>query len=713
MSGVREMVKLEGCSLQPLGSYLKALGIFRIIAEQVDPEAELFFNGNRFCIRSLLNDENLLSFLEEKYQPTPIMAPWNGGSGFYPKDNLTAINWIRESKGDRLANYREGLQIATQLMASWSDKPKKDDKEMLLQACRASLPDKTVEWLDAAFVLGTESPRYPPLLGTGGNDGRLEFTNNFMQRLTDIMHDDGRPTVPSIDWLRSSLMGDIRPGLLKGQPIGQFDPAGAGGANISSGFEGDSLVNPWDYILMIEGSLFFASGVVKRGEINLRGELSFPFSVRSSGVGYGSASRSDESSARAEIWLPIWSTPSQYPELRALFSEGRSNVERRRSADGVDFARAVATLGVDRGIDSFQRYGFLERNGRAFFAVPLGRHHVRRNPQADLLSGIDDWLSSFRSKASGDQTPASIKRALNGLDRMLLRLCSEESPRTVQSMLIALGACERAMCKSIKWAKDQHLRPVPALPPEWFDKGDDGSAEFRIAAAIALISADLSKTPTFTKQPMRATVEPVDVVRRSSVTRVNWADEGRLLDIGGGPIDLLNGLMKARIKEHLKAGAEGYVDSSPIKASLTDLTAFLDGSLDEGRIIDLFWGCVLLDPFDGYKMTIDRPPLGDYPGAAYSLLKLCHVRPARQSKEFGKDRVPLVPEIHHRASCGNMMASTRMASRRLRGSGLAPKIDEFALSPKQSARVAASLLIPLDEHGVRIISDKILLEMKE
>jgi hypothetical protein len=72
-----------------------------------------------------------------------------------------------------------------------------------------------------------------------------------------------------------------------------------------------------------------------------------------------------------------------------------------------------------------------------------------------------------------------------------------------------------------------------------------------------------------------------------------------------------------------------------------------------------------------------------------------------------------VPEIHHRASCGNMMASTRMASRRLRGSGLAPKIDEFALSPKQSARVAASLLIPLDEHGVRIISDKILLEMKE
>ena len=29
-------------------------------------------------------------------------------------------------------------------------------------------------------------PKYPSLLGTGGNDGNLDFTNNAMQRLGEL-----------------------------------------------------------------------------------------------------------------------------------------------------------------------------------------------------------------------------------------------------------------------------------------------------------------------------------------------------------------------------------------------------------------------------------------------------------------------------------------------------------------------------------------------
>ncbi|MFX9938975.1 hypothetical protein ABTP77_21710, partial [Acinetobacter baumannii] len=72
-----------------------------------------------------------------------------------------------------------------------------------------------------------------------------------------------------------------------------------------------------------------------------------------------------------EIWLPLWSSPCSLAELSALFSEGRATLKRRVAKDGLDFARAVARLGVDRGITQFQRYSFLMRNGQSFFATPI------------------------------------------------------------------------------------------------------------------------------------------------------------------------------------------------------------------------------------------------------------------------------------------------------------------------------------------------------
>ena len=150
----------------------------------------------------------------------------------------------------------------------------KAEKEDFLQECRSKLPDDTLDWLDAAFVLYRDA-QISSAIRDRRNDGRLEFTNNFMQRLMDVFDSDGRPSPTSHSWLRSSLFGDLAPGHLRGQPIGQFNPSGAGGPNSSSDFEGESLVNPWDYLLMIEGSLLFACGIVKKGESNLNGELSY------------------------------------------------------------------------------------------------------------------------------------------------------------------------------------------------------------------------------------------------------------------------------------------------------------------------------------------------------------------------------------------------------------------------------------------------------
>ena len=52
---------------------------------------------------------------------------------------------------------------------------------------RNRCPDELLPWIDAAIVLAGDDTFFPPMLGTGGNDGRLEFSTNFHQRLLDVI----------------------------------------------------------------------------------------------------------------------------------------------------------------------------------------------------------------------------------------------------------------------------------------------------------------------------------------------------------------------------------------------------------------------------------------------------------------------------------------------------------------------------------------------
>jgi hypothetical protein len=74
---------LTGCAPVPLGSYLKALGIFRLLAEQADHTARGFWRDERFVIQTFLGETELTAFFVDNYQPSPIISPWNRGSGFY------------------------------------------------------------------------------------------------------------------------------------------------------------------------------------------------------------------------------------------------------------------------------------------------------------------------------------------------------------------------------------------------------------------------------------------------------------------------------------------------------------------------------------------------------------------------------------------------------------------------------------------------------
>jgi hypothetical protein len=55
-----ELLTLAGCTPEPLMSYLKALGVFRLVAEQADSVARGMWKGDRFVLESSRQAADLL-----------------------------------------------------------------------------------------------------------------------------------------------------------------------------------------------------------------------------------------------------------------------------------------------------------------------------------------------------------------------------------------------------------------------------------------------------------------------------------------------------------------------------------------------------------------------------------------------------------------------------------------------------------------------------
>ncbi len=699
--------RLAGCTPTPLAHYLKGLAVARILSEQTDPHVRCRWHDEFFEVETSLNRQELIDFFLNTYAPTPILAPWNGGSGFNLKKDSEEHTKLMDTSASRFESIGRTIEGMFELMRSmgFEEKVPKDHKEVFLQGCRARLPDEALPWLDAAYVLTGDGATYPPLLGTGGNDGRLDFSRNFVQRLCDLFAvEDGSPRYMARTWLEVALFDANRSDMAAKAAIGQFFPYATGGANGESGFESDTLSNPWDFIFMLEGATLFAAASVKQLESTRSSRASAPFCVRHVGIGHSSSSHLDEESARAEVWLPLWGAWTHVAQLRQLMSEGRLQLGRRAARDGVDAARAISTLGVARGIDGFQRFAFHERNGRAFLATPLNRIEVKRQPQVELLQEVDGWLRTLRRSARDERTPASVKRALNQLDEAIFSLCQSESTRRFQSMFIALGQCERALVRSRTWCINEdgprNARPVPPLSPRWLKQADDGTAEFRLAASLAtsyLAHGGQSAS-------MRSYVEPVIAHEEEhGRARAYWASEVArdVVWHQGDPLDAMCLVMRRQLIHAQQVGASSWRGRSRIPATLKDVAAFVDGGIDERRMARLFEALILLNPrHENLQQPWEpRDAHEVHPGALYALLKLCFA-----GRKIGYPRrveIPLQPEIYRHASSADGLRATRLAVRRLRGSGLRPALDCIAVKGASVRRAAAVLLFPIDRSAVR------------
>ena len=757
-----------GCRPKPLSSYLKAIAILRILSEQKDAQAKGSWDGEVFVLLTDLDGDALDAFFCDEYEPTPIIAPWNGGSGFYLGDSTEGIDAIVGSKLKRFEMYRE---IICQVR-EWKEMPrfetvedlkrtlrgaieegrpgkKRDEIEILLKEilarvpeprvlgktdpdsiqlariegfsredpeyqdqwktwwtilkkartkcneikrgilkdailplCRARLPEPVLEWVDAVYTLQSDNtPSFNPVLGTGGNEGRLELSNTFMQRSAELfIHGDPKRTR---ELFHSSVFETIVTGLTSAK-IGQYDPGRAGGYNQGMEVETkDFKINPWDYILAMEGALVLAGAAVRRYSTEDRSKFAAPFTVWFSPVGFSSSAYNE--TGRFEIWLPLWGNPAKYSEIRYLFGEGRSVLGRRIAKTGIEFSRAVGTLGVDRGIDTFERYVFLERRGKSYAAVPAGSASVGYKPGIELLDEFDSCASQIWQFLRGfENVPFSFQGAKQRIDEAMFKYCQRPDPFSFCDLVRAIGSLEKTLALRDRAKKPE--RPLFGLSPRWITCSDDGSIEVRIAAALASIRG------TGEIGPIRTTLAGVD-----PFSPWRWSDSQRESRwFGNSLAERLSGVLSRRLMEAERASAprvpvEGHIPLSP-----HDVMAFLFGDCDDARIEELLWGFTLIDwRKSGFKKVRDgwEHPVTAWPlSRPWCLIKLLHnpekIRGAAIRRE---------PRIVSLLLSGRTEEACDVAIRRLRVTELHP-FDIRYEKDVDPIRLLGSLLIPIKDQ---------------
>jgi CRISPR-associated protein Csx17 len=571
-------------------------------------------------------------------------------------------------------------------------------KAAVIPDCRRLWRGPHAEWMSAAVVLDEAGlPNWPSLLGTGGNDGNLDFTNNFMQQLGQIFAVDteqGEPRAGAEALLANALWSAPSNGL-KSASVGQYLPGSAGGPNSSTGFDSGNLLNSWDFVLMMEGTVVFSSRATRRlaPEESLR--ASAPFTVRSHASGYSSPGA--EKAQRGEQWMPIWSRPATKAEVAALFGEGKVQLGRQTANRPIDAARAISRLGVARGIDSFTRFGYLERNGQSTLAVALGRILVpqRAEKHARLVDDLAPWLDRLQRVAREKTAAARLVQAERKLsDAVLNALTHDHTQERWQAILRAGVAMEyiQAGGTGIK------AGPMPKLRPEWVAAINDNSVEFRLALALGSAAAGYSKTARAI-DPIRHHWLPLEPGQRQfKITDKRLQRDTRVVMYGRDLLADCAAVAQRRLIEAEQTGQRRLpmIAADGCSAHLGDLAVFLGGDVDFSKLHDLSRAFMAIDWNSWHSdLAPQRNRTDVQPDEAWLMLRLACL-PWRMSRNL---TIPAEPGLLRRLIAGDSSGAVEIARRRLRSAGIRAPLQVGFCGAETARLWAAALAFPIDHGG--------------
>ena len=740
-------VLLGACDSSTLSGYMKGMGAFRVLAEQFDTELRLYWRDNipHLVFSRPTCKEELLRFFFNRYEPTPIVISWSGKDFFKvsrggvlkasskPPTENGIVEAFLFSRSPRLQTYRsaisqtigviDGLKLTKEKITG----PKNTKvKAKFMSLLRSTLPDEMVEFMDVAAIIGED--RFVPnsLLGSGGgSDGRLHFGGNYMQCLWLCLPDfddqrDLKGNYRGFDSLASceqSLFGGVRGKVVAvvDDSPGLFSPGGVGGPNAFEGFEGKALRSPWEFVFIMEGLPLFSGALSRRsgsrGAGLRRQAASFPFTCK---VSYSNAtSILPKETGNQEIWLPLWHNPASLKSIKTVLSEGRAEISGRQARDGLGFVRAVASLGIDRGISEFRHYGLVRgRVGGENYhtTVDLGSMTTFAKPLENirLFDELDGWLQRLRRACKNKTFAYRYEKHLRSIEGSIIDYCMHGGVHGLQRVLMSLGRAERGFSFA------GEARPVSPLyiSPRWILACDDGSMEYRIACALASIYDEHVG-------PVRAQMEPVEWDKR---LYAGW--KANRMDVSwrkGSLSDSLREILLRRLMDGVRTESEFLPIRGRISASLADVHRYLNGYGDESKLSDLLWALSTVRWWE-YRRESDAP---DWPferapelSRLYSLLKLVHLpgnllfrsdnlggRWELSWDPEGGTRIPPVPEVIRLVQDGRISAAVEKTVHRLRASSLTPlgtirgraSIPDLIVRETEKSRLAGALLIPVWE----------------
>jgi len=400
---------------------------------------------------------------------------------------------------------------------------------------------------------------------------------------------------------------------------------------------------------------------------------------------------------KAEIWAPLWNHPTGYQEIQSFLSEGRADVGRRPASTGIEFAEAAASLGVDRGVTEFARYSLLKRRGDSYVALPAGRFPVRIRTESDLIRELNPLLRSvdgFLRGFKGEGPPARFLSARRGVDEAIYTLLIHGGATRAKYLVAAIGRLERLIAQREPERDPKLSRPVSGLSPQWIAAVDDGSIEVRIAAALASIGA------TGDVGPIRANLAPVDPMKPWK-----WGSgRGQVAWLGNSLTTRLASVLSRRMVDAQRTGARGNPLWGAIRLSPKDVSALIDGDIDESLIEDLLFGFTWIRWGDTEALRTVREDLMAQKGwrrptaerlvpRSFALLKLLFL--SGEIKTSG-EAITIKPEssILPRLIGGHVQDACKVAGRRLSSAGLIPITTDFP-DGGDGVRMAAALLLPI------------------
>ncbi|GIU94711.1 MAG: hypothetical protein KatS3mg012_1168 [Gaiellaceae bacterium] len=777
--------ELTGLTPDALATYLAALGVLRLLAEQRDPDVRGFWRDEHFVLVTKLSEDEVQEFFLNEYAPSPILAPWNGGGGFLDTDGdadeagedergeVSTLEKLKSYRAQRFAEIQRAIEqaqefipgslvearrerdrltrqlsdlrrrikgltpdsvehtaLADTLRAVEADRNRarkrvdavKDQvKAKLLQQVANAWSGSARDWFDSCIILDQSGlPNYAFHVGSGGNEGNQDYTAGFQRNLTLVFDPDGSPSQGAFERLKAALFGHSAR-VLDHQAAGQFFPGRAGGTNMGAGFGGGAQVNPWEFILMLEGAVALVAGMSRRGQVGWA-RVASPFWVEAAAAGFGSASER-EGSPRGEQWLPLWSQPVRYAELVELVREARAQVGGRQTTRASDIVRATARLGIARGIDSLQRFAYLERNGQSNLAVFAGRFHVRSRPHQGLLEEIAPWIDSLVAYArptKDNNVPASLGRIARRAQDALFSVCRRDATaRDWRALLVTLGEAELALLRS---GKSPARRPLPPLSGGWIAAVDDGTPQGRRVLRLALAFASQHRPV----ERENGEVSFADSIRRHFIP----LDEGNTrrprfkLDDKGHPeadpecvclgrdlvADAVTLVKRRSIGARSTNNERVRAPRLPLHAwpgcevTLEEVGAWIRGEVVDNEILALVRPFLALD-FETVGKGSALPPPDGSGGIEplHLLFRLAHLPfdvpvadPERRNETAVTVR--LDPEPVRRLATGDLDGALRVVVRRLEASGLRPVFRRAVGSRHVARRLAASLAFPISQN---------------